>query len=289
VILDLQVLARAAVLGLLLLVFLAGCGRQPGAIDEFFPEADVPTGWTPTGALEVFDSESLYDLVNGQAEAYFAYGFEQAAVRNYQNAANATLRVTLWQLGTPEDAFGLFTTTVFGSPANIGNDGDTVSGRRIAFWQSHYYAELFASAAISDAELQALASAVSANLPSGGEGPELVDRLPAQGLIGRSTVFFHQEISIQDRLWLGSENVLGLSPETSGVLAQYDIGTARAQLLLVQYLSAEAAEAGLAALDAAGTSGLAAASTQGAMLGAVFGEIDAPAAADLLARGLDNP
>jgi hypothetical protein len=238
--------------------------------------------------VETFDRESLFDLVNGQAEAYFVYGFEQAAVQNYRNTTNATLRVTLWQLDTPEDAFGLFTTSVFGAPVGIGNDGDAISGRRIAFWQSRYYAELFAFPVISDAELRALAHAVSANLPTGGERPGLLDRLPAQGLIARSMVFFHQEVSIQDRLWLGGENLLGLGPETSGVLAQYDIGAAQAQLLLVQYPNAEAAEVGLAALDASGANGLAAASTRGDLLGAVFGEAAAPAAIDLLAQGLDN-
>jgi hypothetical protein len=281
-------LARVVMLGMLLLALLAACGEQAGALDKLFPSADALAGWTADGVVALFDSENLYDLVDGQADAYFVYEFERAAVQNYRNAEGATLRVTLWQLATPEDAFGLYTSTVFGAPVAIGNDGDAVSGRRIAFWQNRYFAELFAFPAIPDADLRDSARAVSLNLPTGGERPELLDLLPEQGLVARSILFFHQEISVQDRLWLGGENVLGLGPETGAVLAQYEIGTAQAQLLLAKYPSETAAGAGAAALSDAGVGGLAAADTRGDLLAAVFGEIDGPAAAKLLAEALDS-
>ena len=53
---------------------------------------ELPATWTPQGDLQLYDSESLYDLVNGQADEYFAYAFEHAAVRTFENAAGDTLR-----------------------------------------------------------------------------------------------------------------------------------------------------------------------------------------------------
>jgi len=272
---------------LLLLAFLlAGCTSQPFALTNAFPGANVLPGWTPAGEVEVYDRENIYDLVNGQAEAFFAYGFQQVAVQGYENAAGAVLRVTVWQLATPADAYGLFTAGISGEPVAIGNEGDTDPGRRLAFWQDRYCASVHTRQKLPAADLQDLAQAVSARLPSGGARPALVDRLPADGLVPRSAIFFHEELSIQSDLWLGGEDVLGLGPETNGVLARYDVGGARVRLLLVQYSDAEAASAGLKALQAAQLDDLVAADARDRLLGAVFGEIDEAAADALLTRAL---
>jgi len=273
---------------LIFALLLAGCGGRLVSLGDVFLDAGAFPGWTPAGPIEVFDRENIYDLVDGQAEAFFAYGFEQVAVRRYESAGGAVLDVEVWQLATPADAYGLFTVSVAGEPAAIGNDGDADPGRRLAFWQDRYYVCIRARQALPDADLWGFAEAISAALPAGGERPALVDRLPSDGLVERSVVFFHREISIQSQLWLGGENLLGLGPETDGLLARYQVGGAVAQLLLVQYPDAEAASAGLAALKGGGIAGLLAADARGNLLGAVFGEVDEAAAGRLLTSAISS-
>jgi hypothetical protein len=275
--------------GLLLALLLVGCGQGGPAslsLDDVFPAAGTVSGWAPAGEVQVFDRENLYDLVDGQADAFFAYRFGQVAVRDYGGAEGAALRVEVWQLATPGDAYGLFTAQLSGTPVAIGNDGDADHGRRLAFWQNRYVVQLRARQEIPDADLWDLGRAVSAALPPGGERPALVGRLPPEGLVERSVLFFHEEISIQDELWLGGENLLGLGPETDGALARYDVDGGEARLLLVQYPDVEAASVAMEALAAGGFDTLALTDARGDVLGAVFGEIDAAAAAGLLERAL---
>ena len=286
-----QILNRPSVIGRWLLIsalLLAGCGGKAASLVSVFPGADAFPGWTPTGEVEVFDREDIYDLVDGQAEAFFAYGFEQVAVRRYENAEGAALHIEVWQLATPADAYGLFTAGIAGESADIGNDGDANPGRRLAFWQDRYTVQVRARQELPDADLWGFAEAVSAALPEGGERPALVGRLPPDGLVGRSGIFFHEEISIQSELWLGGENLLELGPETDGVLARYDVGGAAARLLLVQYPNAEAASAGLAALEGSQVGGLMTADARDNLLGVVFGEMDEAAAGTLLVEVLGN-
>jgi hypothetical protein len=286
--------ARNLCLLLLLALLAVGCDAQPITLTDVFPGADALPDWTPAGEVAVYDRETIYDLVNGQAESFFVYGFEQVAVCSYENAAGNVLRATVWQLATPADAYGLFTASISGEPAAIGpstgsglgNDGDADPGRRLAFWQDRYYVHVHARQKVPDTELQNLAKAISANLPSGGERPALLDRLPPDGLVARRTIFFHEEISIQSDIWLGGENVLGLGPETNGVLARYEIGGAKGYLLLVQYPGAEAASVGLKALRPDQVDDLVVADARGNLLGAVFGEIDQGAAMKLLEEAL---
>jgi len=277
-------------LGFVILVLsLAGCGKsQPASLIEFFPSAGVVPGWTPSREVELYDRENIYDLVDGQAESFFAYGFERVAVQDYENAAGAALSVEIWQLATPADAYGLFTAGIAGSPVDVGNDGDQDPGRRLLFWQDRYAVHVRARQELEAAELQRVAGEVSTALPAGGERPELLGRLPSDGLVERSALFFHEEISIQDRLWLGGENLLGLGPQVDGVLGQYDVDGTVARLLLVQYPDARAAAAGLAALESGDIGGLAAANVRDMLLGAVLGEIDKAAAEMLLEDALSD-
>jgi hypothetical protein len=256
------------------------------SLTDAFPGADAVPGWALDGDQEVFDSETIFGLVDGQADFFFVYGFEQVAVQRYKNAEEIVLDIHIWQVRAPEDAYGLFTTNVAGEPADIGNEGDTDPGRRLVFWQDRYVAQLFSRKDIPDADLRAFAETVSTALPTGGERPALVDRLPAEGMIPRSGIFFHEELSIQNEVWLGGENILGLSPDTDGVLARYEFDDGTARLLLIAYPDTGAASAGLAALQGGGVEGLVAAESRDNLLSAVFGEMDEATASTLLEEAL---
>jgi hypothetical protein len=238
-------------------------------------EGDLPA-WTPVGAVQTYDEQNLFDLVNGQAEAYFAYGFEQVATRRYQDVEGVELDAQVWQLAQSADAFGLFTASRGGTPAAIGDGGDVDPGRRVIFWQDRYYIQLFARRQVPDEQLQALAETIAAALPAppAGQVPDLVARLPADGLMHDSVLFFHEEISIQDVIWLGGENLLGLGPQTDGVLAQYEREGSQPWLLLIRYQNAGAASAGRSALQATDVVEPASVGVEGDLLAAVFGQVD---------------
>ena len=275
---------------LFFLLLLAACGSKPAAPADFLPPANAVPNWTPAGEVRLYDRDNLFDMVDGQADSFFVYGFEQVAAQNYQQADGPVVTVEVWQMATPADAYGLFTSAIAGEPIAIGNDGDTDPGRRLAFWQNRYYAQVYARHKVDDAILTAFAQAAAQTLPSGGERPAVVKRLPAEGLAARGFVFFHEEISIQNEIWLGGENILGLNQQTNGVLGRYEVNGAPARLLLVEYPSDKAASDGLAALRGSDqVEGLAASDARANLLAAVFGEVDQAAAGKLVATSLGNP
>ncbi len=243
-----------ACLGLLLALalLLGACGRNGGPPAAPFPEAGSVPGYRPLGEPRRFNRETLYQLVDGQADAYFAYGFEEVVVRSYEGPGGAVVDVELWQVATPADAYGLFTAYRAGQEIALGNAGEADPGRRLAFWQGRTYVRIRARQEVSQADLVRLAETLSRTLPQGGERPGLVARLPTEGLVEESVLFFHEELSIQDRLWLGGENRLGLSAETDGVLAEYRHGAEGlpVQVLLIAYPDPARAAEGLEALRA---------------------------------------
>ncbi|MFZ6029698.1 MAG: DUF6599 family protein [Chloroflexota bacterium] len=274
---------------LVLPLSLGACTKQvarattspPLDLPGLLPTGEAVSGWAVVAGAAVYDRENLYHLVNGQAESFFAYGFERVVVQRYQDSASVWLNVEIWQLATPDDAFGLFTAGKVGQAAEIGVAGDADPGRRLAFWQDRYFVSLGANQPVDDAVLYAFANLIAAALPQGGQTPQLVAALPVDGLLSGSQRFFHEEISIQNDLWLGGENLLGLSQETDGALARYDLDGEAAILLWLEYPAPVQAAEASKALQAAGIDDFLAGDVNGKRLAAVFGKAD-PAAAQAL-------
>jgi hypothetical protein len=277
---------RYIIQALFSLLLLAACGSKPTAPADFLPPAGAVANWTPAGEVRLYNRDNLYDMVDGQADSFFVYGFKQVAAQNYQQAAGAVVTVEIWQMATPADAYGLFTSAIAGEPIAIGNDGDSDTGRRLAFWQNRYYVQVYARHKVDDSILTAFAKAAAQILPTGGERPAVVKRLPPNGLAARGFVFFHEEISIQNEIWLGGENILGLNQQTNGVLGRYEVNGAPARLLVIEYPTAKAAADGLAALQKSQAEELAAADASDKWLAAVFGQLDSAAAQNLLTQTL---
>ena len=282
------------------LVWLVGCGTtvtvSPTALptaassplQDVFRNTKAIAGWTVAEPVRVYDHDHLFDLVDGQAEAFFAYNFRQVAVQRYQNAQGERVDAEVWQLATPADAFGLFTASASGEPVALGNEGDSEPGRRLSFWQECYTVHVSARQPRDDAILSSFATAISKALPTGGTRPELVSRLPQAGLATRGYIYFRHEISIQDQVWLGGKNILGLGEGTDGVLGRYTLGGQTARLLLVQYSTADQATAGLQALQSSSVANLVTTGAHDRLLGAVLGKVDRAAAQLILAEALGN-
>jgi hypothetical protein len=198
------------------------------------------------------------------------------------------LNAEVWQFQDAKDAYGLFTGRTGGEAIAVGgaNEAALETGSRLLFWQDRYYVNLAALTAVSDEDLRLFAEFISRALPTGGAKPELLGRLPADGLIPGSEKFFHMELAVQDRLWLGGENLLGLALDTDAVVARYRAGESEWQLLLVEYPDAARAEAGVAALEDGALEDFIAAGGNGPLLGAVFGQAGGDAAEAILAKAL---
>jgi hypothetical protein len=269
---------------LLAVAALTGCGSGTDPLTKHLPAANVVPGWRLEGEIDTFDSETLFELVNGQAESYFAYGFEAAAVARYvSDEGEQRLRVELFRLASPADAYGLFSVTRSGEPTAVGSDGDMDPGRRLAFWQDDTYGRIMATQPVDDAVLLSFAQAITGGLPEGGEPPAIVRELPTEGLQPLSVRFFRQELSIQNWLCLslcftdglGGENLLLLpgDDQAAGVLADYDRGSGPFQVLLVEYPEAGVAQAAAQALSSAGVQSLVAVKANDMRLAAVFGDL----------------
>jgi hypothetical protein len=269
------------------LVVLASCGGQFSPA-QTLPDSGVIPGWTAVGQTQTFDKKNIFELMDGQAEYYFRYGFELVAVRSYQDSRAVRLEAEVWRLAIPTDAYGLFSANDEGHPILIGSavDANLEDGSKLVLWQDRYFVVLRALDTVQNADLVAFGESISGALPTGGQAPELIGRLPAEGKIERSEIFFHEEVTIQNELWLGGKNLLGLSPETDVVLAKYVIGGETELLLLVEYPDPSMAAVAHFALESSNLEGMQGSFANGKVLAAAFGNGPKADVENLLARAL---
>ncbi len=230
------------ILGTLLL----GCGRpRPDDTDTAMLLPETIGDWVKDASPVTYDRETIFDYINGAGEVYRSYAFERVVVARYQSPEGLGIAVELFDMGKPDDAYGVFSYAREQEEAGIGS-GFERRGSILCFWQDRYY--VCAAAEHRDPDpgplLEEMAKGVARHLPAAGERPALVDLLPVDGLIPLSERFFHNHQTLNYHYYLVRENVLNLSSGTDAVLGRYRPGSSI--LLIVEYGAEEAATEALA-------------------------------------------
>ncbi len=143
-----------------------------------------PGGW-PRGAVETYDVDTLFEKINGKADAYLAYDFQSMTFASYAapDGTDAFVDVSIYDLGAPLDAFGVYrgqrdTTS---ETLDLGDEGGR-AGEAIAFRRGRYFVDVYGSGPETGGELEAVARAVAAALPAGEAPIETPPGLPTEGL-----------------------------------------------------------------------------------------------------------
>jgi len=198
--------------------------------------------WVVEGEDRFFDDKTIFDYIDGSGEVYRAYNLRECLSRVYSKEGGQFIVLDVFDMGTPADAFGVFTHDTDGEAVAIGQDGRWRPGW-LNFWKDRY----FVSITVQEENPQAFEAAlelgrqVGARILQEGARPKLLERLPQRGLQAGTIRFLHHPIVLNYHFYLSDENILELSPATDAVLATYHRAAGSARLLLVQYPHADAA------------------------------------------------
>lgn len=171
------------------------CALDPGPIrtlapDDlavYLPSARDLKGWAPSGEPQHYAGEDLYTYIDGGAEIYQEYGFKQVLAQDYKNAAGRSLTLELYEMKSPEAAFGMFTFKASGKGRSMAiGQAVELEDYYLNAWKGPIVFTVigFDDSAESLAGIQAVAKAADVKIPAAGSRPALMNRLP--GAWGRS-------------------------------------------------------------------------------------------------------
>jgi len=193
---------------------------------------------------ETYPGRKLFELIDGAGEIFLDYNFISAAAADYfEKRPEETIRVEIYQMKSPEDAFGIYRFYLPRKPEAIalGDEGSAYPGR-IDFRKGKFYVKVYTFERRDSvlAKLLPVAQAVErkleeAGVKSGGE-PLLLRFLPRAKLVERSERFLHLKRSLDNLRRNYGRNIFSLERTTDMLLAEVRLGKERtAQIFLVKY------------------------------------------------------
>lgn len=186
-----------------------------------FPEI---AGWKKSGEVQTFTPKTLYEYINGAADLYLMYDFEELKVMEYENEKKAQVTIDVYRHKTPLHAFGIYSqerlpkATFF----DIGIQAYYEEGF-LNLLTGPYYVKLSAvNTGPEDREvLIAFAKRTAENLGPKGSFPAILSSFPAEGKKVNSEIFI-------------SKNFLGYAFFHSGFTADYEVEGKKFKLFIIE-------------------------------------------------------
>ncbi|MGB9747112.1 MAG: DUF6599 family protein [Bacteroidales bacterium] len=187
---------------------------------DYFPELK---GWKKPSAIQTYNPENLWNIIDGAAENYLAYDFRELYMGEYKGKKGSYLTLEIYRHQTPENAFGIFrsekpsdaTPLSLGAEAYIGDDF-------LNFLSGCFYVKIRskdASPAIRDA-MTTLARLVNDKLGGNNSLPEPLAWFPAENKVPGSETYINS-------------GFLGYSFLNKAFTAEYEVNSSHFSAFLI--------------------------------------------------------
>jgi hypothetical protein len=213
-------------------------GEEMGKVKTGISLPQEASGWKWDGKEMTYHARALFEYIDGAAELYLAYGFQDLRVRRFERPGQPPIILELYEMASSEDAYGVFSFEHQDEPAGIGQ-GSEFGGGLLRFWKGKYFASVYADGEGAEAEagVLVLGGAAGASIPETGPEPKWVGNIPGKdlGLIDKSVRYLKSHVLLNQRFFISHQNILNLNRQTEAVLAQYLRNGQKVALLLVRY------------------------------------------------------
>ena len=228
-----QQMPKYAVLFLLtVVVYLSGCAgggteqAQPAdsaqktsgpeataaKLTALLPAESQAAGWRMSGEPRVFMAENLWEYIDGGAEGYLVYKFQDVVTVDYETTDGSLQAVLdIYRMADRLCGFGIYSSERAARVDRIalGSEG-YVTENAAYFWQGPYYVKVTAFEEGFGEKLKDLAQAVSTGLDAEPGNPAELAAFPAERLVDGSQRYLAQD-------------VLGHSELKNGFTADYEL------------------------------------------------------------------
>jgi hypothetical protein len=186
-----------------------------------FPEL---SGWKQSGDIQTFSPKDLFEYIDGAADLYLSYDFQELKVAEYQNEKKASVTIEMYRHKTPICAFGIYSQERL-SDANfldIGAQGYSETDI-LNFVSGNYYVKMSSyKTRPGDQEvLPTFGKKLVENLGEKGSLPSILSAFPKEGKRENSEKF----VSIK---------FLGYSFLYSAYTADYDLSGKKFELFIIE-------------------------------------------------------
>jgi len=226
-------------------------GMMGGEKENMKQEISLPleaAGWKWDGKDLNYNRRTIFDYIDGAGELYLAYNFQAVRVRRFEKPGQPSIIAELFDMGSSEDAYGVFSFERQDEDAGIGQ-GSEFGGGLLRFWKGKFFVSVYAEGESPEVHPAILdvGREVANSIEATGPVPQLINVLPGgkAGLVEKAVRYVHSHVLLNQRFFVANQNILRLNAKTGAVLAPYLREGKKIHLLLIRYSTAQEAEEAL--------------------------------------------
>jgi hypothetical protein len=204
---------------------------------NLLPEDNQIPGWTRGDEVRFFGADKLWEYIDGAADGYLTYGFQEVVTAEYNNAQKSSqVVVDVYRMKDARNAFGIYASEVNPNSEfqKIGGEG-YFGGTVMNFWSGPYYVKITASEENPELkpEMIKLAEYVSGKIGAGGSAMAEAGYFPSDKLLPHSFRYLPKD-------------VLGQTYLVEGFEARYVEGDAESKIIIATMADSDVAKEVLA-------------------------------------------
>ena len=229
--------------------FAATAGGQsvrPTRDAALMPPDSPVSGWKKSDNGRVFTKADLYGYIDGGAELFLEFGFEQLALQKYRGGPNA-MAVEIYRMVDPLAALGVYLMKCGReTPDPSFRDRHTLNRHQLLFVRGRHYVAInnLSGAEGLGGALVDFGRSVASGLPA--DKPVLPVTLPADGQVPGSLRLVRGQFGLQSIYTLGEGDILQLGGRLTAASANYKDAAGPYTLLAVAYPTSAAAKSAFA-------------------------------------------
>ena len=210
---------------------------------QLLPPDGFLGAWKKVDAAKRFAQADLYGYIDGGAELFLEYGFEQLTVQKYRSGADE-FTVEAYRMTDSPAAAGIYLMKAGKeSPATGFRERHTANRYQLMFCRNRYFVivnNLSGREALAPIEVK-FASSIASKLPAGSPIVEL-QALPREGLVPGSARLVRGAYGLQAVYTLGEGDILLLERKLTAAAGNYKSATGDYTLIVATYTDAAQAK-----------------------------------------------
>ena len=186
-----------------------------------FPEM---SGWKQDGEPQVFSPRTLYEYIDGAADLYLTYEFQDLNVAEYKGEGKAAVTVEVYRHGDSTQAFGIYSQERLANARflDIGAQGYQ-EPNVLNFVAGPYYVKIngYSTGAEDERTMLAFGRKMEGILGGKSALPKILSSFPREGMKKNTEKFV-------------SKDFLGYSYLHSGYTADYEVGDKKFKIFVIE-------------------------------------------------------
>lgn len=187
------------------------CTNAFGQASSFLPDPAHNSNWQLNSEPAIYQGDKLYELINGGAEAYHEYGFEEVVSAYYTYKGSPEIKIHIYQMSDPSAAFGIFSSLHDHESDTLAHYGTmgAWSPYYLMFWMNKYYIMISSSSKspqVNDA-IQEMGLFISSKGNSASKLPILVQQVQNVGADAFELKYITGPIGISNNYIFSSKDI----------------------------------------------------------------------------------